>query len=49
MLLKIRGIKVVESLKSGAIHTKFVIESNEIHHKKDAIHNPKGASKDIMC
>ena len=42
MLLKIRGVEVIESLKSRAIHAKFVIESSAIHH-------PKGATKDIMC
>lgn len=49
MLLKIRGVEVIESLKSGAIHTKFVIESRAIRHKKGAIRHPKGATKDIMC
>lgn len=38
MLLKIRGVKVIES----AIHTKFVLELSAIRH-------PKGASKDIIC
>lgn len=38
MLLKIRGVKVIESLKSGAIRTKIVIESSAIRHKKGAIH-----------
>ena len=60
MLLKIRGVKVIESLKSRAIHTKFVIKSSAIRRKKGAIHiilanlngairHPKGASKGALC